>query len=208
MNYFKTDLERIICKIQYLSPIKGVDKYEENFLNILWGCISSNLYKIFRLRGSTKCLWGPIFRGWNEILLLGKALKLGVIFQKSALKLTKKIEKYWEIREKCKLFRNFFNFRAGHKFLIIGKIKILTWTCYNGGHFLYLGGGAAEPPEGIKNFRKFLEIGNVKFNNFTKIAWIICTELDKIIRRIENFIRPGCSGGVAPRRYRILINFL
>ena len=30
---------------------------------------------------------GPIFRGWNEILLLGKALKCGVIFQKIALKL-------------------------------------------------------------------------------------------------------------------------
>ena len=32
---------------------------------------------------------GPIFRGWNEILLLGKALKVGVIFQKLALKLIK-----------------------------------------------------------------------------------------------------------------------
>ena len=32
---------------------------------------------------------GPIFRGWNEILLLGKALKFGVIFQKYELKLIK-----------------------------------------------------------------------------------------------------------------------
>ena len=32
---------------------------------------------------------GPIFRGWNKILLLGKALKFGVIFQKYALKLIK-----------------------------------------------------------------------------------------------------------------------
>ena len=39
--------------------------------------------------GSTKCLGGPIFRGWNEILQLGKALKFGVIFQKYALKLIK-----------------------------------------------------------------------------------------------------------------------
>ena len=32
---------------------------------------------------------GPIFRGWNEILLLGKALKFGVNFQKYAFKLIK-----------------------------------------------------------------------------------------------------------------------
>ena len=65
------------------------------------------------------------------------------------------------MREKCKFFRKFFNFRVGHKFLIMGKIKNLIWTCYNGGS----GGGA---PEGRKNFRKFVEIGNVKFNNFSK----------------------------------------
>ena len=59
-----------------------------------------------------------------------------------------------------KFFRKFFNCRAGHKFLIMGKIKNLIWTCYN------VGLGGAEPPEG----RKFVEIGNVKFNNFSKIA--------------------------------------
>ena len=30
-------------------------------------------------------------------------------------------------------------------------------------------GGGAEPPEGRKFFRKFVEIGNVKFNKLTKI---------------------------------------
>ena len=35
------------------------------------------------------------------------------------------------------------------------------------------GGERTPPPEGRKNFRKFVEIGNVKFNNFTKIASII-----------------------------------
>ena len=59
-----------------------------------------------------------------------------------------------------------------------------------------------EPPEGRKIFRKFVEIDNVKFNKFSKIAWIFYTELDKNIRIIENIIRPGGSGGGggAPRR--------
>ena len=35
--------------------------------------------------GSTECLEGTIFRGWNEILLLGTAPKFGVIFHKYAL---------------------------------------------------------------------------------------------------------------------------
>ena len=64
---------------------------------------------------------GQIFRGWNENLLLGKALKFGVIFQKYALKLIKQIETIEKIREKCKFFRKFFNFVAGHKFLIMEK---------------------------------------------------------------------------------------
>ena len=62
----------------------------------------------------------------------------------------------------------------------MGKIKTLIWTCYNGG-------SGAEPPEGRKNFRKFVEIGNVKFINFTKMAWISWTKLDKNIRIIENY---------------------
>ena len=51
--------------------------------------VSSNLCRTFRFRAVHKILGGPIFRGWNEILLLGKALKFGVIFQKYALKLIK-----------------------------------------------------------------------------------------------------------------------
>ena len=40
---------------------------------------------------------GPIFEGWNEILLLGIALKFRVIFQTYALNLIKmKIEKILE----------------------------------------------------------------------------------------------------------------
>ena len=63
-----------------------------------------------------------------------------------------------------------------------------------------MGGSGGGAPEGRKNFREFVEIDSVKFNNFTKIAWIFCTEFDKNIRIIENFIRPWGSGGGAPRR--------
>ena len=37
---------------------------------------------------------GPLFDGQNEILLLGKALKFGVIFQKISLKLIKMWKNY------------------------------------------------------------------------------------------------------------------
>ena len=71
----------------------------------------SNLCRIFRLRGVHKMFGGgPIFRGWNEILLLGKALKFGVIFQKLALKLIKICKMIGKIREKCKFYGNFFKF--------------------------------------------------------------------------------------------------
>ena len=63
--------------------------------------------------GSAKCFFfggGPIFRGWNEILLSGKALKFGVIFQKFALKLIKICKIIGKIRVKYKFFGNFFKF--------------------------------------------------------------------------------------------------
>ena len=56
----------------------------------------------FSVEGVRKMLGGPIFRGWNEILLLGKALKFGVIFKKYALKLIKNLKHIEKIREKCK----------------------------------------------------------------------------------------------------------
>ena len=78
-----------------------------------------------------------------------------------------------KFEEKSKFFIKFFNFRAGHKIVIMRKIKNLIWTCYNGG----LRGG---DPRGRKNFRKFIEIGNVKFNNFSKIALIFARSWTKI----------------------------
>ena len=54
---------------------------------------------------------GPIFRGWNEILLLGKALKFGVIFLKYALKLIKNWKNIEKIREKMQIIpENFLIF--------------------------------------------------------------------------------------------------
>ena len=52
--------------------------------------------------------WGPIYRRWNEILLLGKVLKFGVIFQKLALKLIKICKIIVKNREKRKVFGKFF----------------------------------------------------------------------------------------------------
>ena len=44
----------------------------------------------FSVEGGPQNVWGgPIFRGWKKILLLGKALKFGVIYQKYAVKLIK-----------------------------------------------------------------------------------------------------------------------
>ena len=53
---------------------------------------------------------GPIFEGRNEILLLDKALKCRVIFQKYGLKLNKICKIIEKIREKCKIFRFFLIF--------------------------------------------------------------------------------------------------
>ena len=53
---------------------------------------------------------GPIFPGWNEILLLGKALEFGVIIQKLALKSIKICKIIGKIRKKRKFFGKFFKF--------------------------------------------------------------------------------------------------
>ena len=68
---------------------------------------------------------GPIFEGRNEILLLGKALKLGVIFQK-LINIWKFIEK---MREKMQVFsENCLIFSQNY-----GKIMNIIWIGYNGG---------------------------------------------------------------------------
>ena len=47
------------------------------------------IYEGFVGWGVHQMFWGPIFDGRNEILLLGKALKFKIFFQKLALKLIK-----------------------------------------------------------------------------------------------------------------------
>ena len=48
--------------------------------------------EIFRMRGSAKCLDGPIFEGQDKILLFGEGLKFGVIFSKICMKIIKILE--------------------------------------------------------------------------------------------------------------------
>ena len=67
----------------------------------------------FSVEGGPKMFGGPIFEGRNEILLLGEALKLGVIFQKYALKLIEIWKIVEKMREKMQIFPKFFNFLAG-----------------------------------------------------------------------------------------------
>ena len=63
----------------------------------------------FSVEGGPQNVWGgPIFRGWNEILLLGKALKFRVIFQKFVLKLIKFCKIIGQIRDKNSHFWKIF----------------------------------------------------------------------------------------------------
>ena len=70
--------------------------------------ICSNVCRIFRFSRVRQMYGGPIFRGWNEILLLGKALKFGVIFQTYGWKLIKIWKIIEKIREKMQNFRKVF----------------------------------------------------------------------------------------------------
>ena len=91
---------------------------------------------------------GPIFRGWNEILLLGRALKFGVLFLKYALKIINFEKLLRKFEKKCKFFGKFVNFLASHKFLIMGKIRNIIMIGFNGGF-----GG---PPK-VKKFQEICQ---------------------------------------------------
>ena len=64
---------------------------------------------------------------------IGQSQKIWGNFSKICIKINKTLEKLRKFEKKCKFFRKFVNFRAGHKFLIMGKINNLIWTCCNGG---------------------------------------------------------------------------
>ena len=102
-----------------------------------------NLWRISRLRRYTKCYGGgPIFRVWIEILLLGKALKFGLIFQNYTIKINKTLKNYWENSSKMQIFHSVFNFPSGHNFIIMGKIRNIIWTC----HYVGSAAGTRSPP--------------------------------------------------------------
>ena len=59
--------------------------------------------------GGPQNVWGgAIFRGWNEILLLGKAQIFGVIFQKICIKINKNLQTDWENSRKMQIFQKIF----------------------------------------------------------------------------------------------------
>ena len=58
----------------------------------------------FSVEGVHQMFGGQIFEGLNQILLLGKALKFRVIFQKYELKLIKIWKISENIREKMQIF--------------------------------------------------------------------------------------------------------
>ena len=74
----------------------------------------------FSVEGGPQIVWGGSdFSRVERNFTIGQTLKFGVIFQKYALKLIKNWKNIEKIREKCQFFRNFFNFRAGRKFIIM-----------------------------------------------------------------------------------------
>ena len=70
----------------------------------------------FPVEGVRQMFGCPIFEGRNEILLWGKALKFGGIYQKYALKLIKIWKIIEKILEKNAKFSETLNFLAVHNF--------------------------------------------------------------------------------------------
>ena len=58
------------------------------------------------------------FRGWSEILLLGKALKFGIIFQKFALKLRKNFKMIEKNYRNMQVFAYILNYRNNKEYKI------------------------------------------------------------------------------------------
>ena len=71
-----------------------------------WFLNESVIYEGFSVEGLKPMFMGPSFEGRNENILLGNALKCGVIFQNDVWKLIK----MWENYKKCKFSGNFLNF--------------------------------------------------------------------------------------------------
>ena len=74
----------------------------------------------FSVKGGPENVGGSDFSRVERNFTIGQSPKIWGNFSKICIKINKKIEK---IEKKCNFFRKFFNFRAGHKFLIMGKIS-------------------------------------------------------------------------------------
>ena len=103
----------------------------------------------FSVEGGPQNVWGGAdFLRVERIFTIGQSPKIWGNFSKICIKINKKLKKYWEnSRKNAGFWENIFNFLAGHKFLIMGKIKNLN------GHAI-MGGSGAEPPEGRKIFQE------------------------------------------------------
>ena len=72
----------------------------------------SNLCRIYRLRGSTKCL-GSDFRGSEWNFTIGQSPKIYGNFSKICIKISKNLKNYRENSRKNANFSEFFNFQEG-----------------------------------------------------------------------------------------------
>ena len=64
---------------------------------------------------------------------IGQSPKIWGNYSKIRIKINKYLQNCWENSRKMQIFRKFFNFLAGYNFLIMGKIRNIIWTGYNGG---------------------------------------------------------------------------
>ena len=72
---------------------------------------NSNLFRIFRLRWSTKCLDSD-FRGSERNFTIGQSPKIWAKFSKICIKINKNVKNYWENPRKLQFSEYFLNFLA------------------------------------------------------------------------------------------------
>ena len=64
---------------------------------------------------------GSDFSRVERNFTIAQSNKIWGNFSKICIKINKKLKKLRKFDKKCKFFRKFFNFRAGHRFLIMEK---------------------------------------------------------------------------------------
>ena len=63
--------------------------------------LSSNLCRIFRLRGIHKMFWGSNFSRVERNFTIGQSPKIWGNFSKIGIKINKNLQNYWENSRKC-----------------------------------------------------------------------------------------------------------